>query len=291
MTNEAQSRHAAFQAMRYEVIPMKGIDEQVQCLPKGAVVTVTCSPRHGIDKSIELADRYRQLGYHAIPHMAARLVRDRRHLAQLVERLTALGLEEVFVIAGDEARPEGEFEGALGVLEAMADLPQRPQRIGIGSYPDGHPLLKPEQLTASLKAKQPYASYMVTQLCFDAEKIATWLADMRDQGITLPVYVGIPGLVERRKLFEIALRIGVGDSARFIRKHTNMAQELMAHDRYDPWELIMAILEAVDRRGLEVAGFHVNTFNQVCATVDWRQECLDRLAVGAGDADPASRGR
>jgi methylenetetrahydrofolate reductase (NADPH) len=268
--------------MRYEVIPMKGVDDQVRCLSPGAVVTVTCSPRHGIERSVAMATQYRHLGYRAVPHVAARLVRDRVHLQAVAQSLEEAGLKEVFVIAGDEAQPAGSFVGALDVLRGLHEIDPSGWRIGVASYPDGHPMLSAAQLMEALAAKQPYAAYMVTQLCFDAEKIASWLAEVRERGIGLPVYIGIPGWVDRRRLWEIALRIGVGESTRYLRRNTHVAQELLAHDRYDPAPLIEAVLEAVERRGLAVAGFHVNTFNQVCATVEWKQRWLAELNAAKG---------
>ena len=63
-----------------------------------------------------------------------------------------------------------------------------------------------------LKAKQPYASYMITQMCFDPEVIVEWLRRVRAEGVDLPVHLGVPGVAERAKLLKIALKIGVGQS-------------------------------------------------------------------------------
>ncbi|WP_416140152.1 hypothetical protein ACM26W_07225 [Halomonas sp. HK25] len=40
-------------------------------------------------------------GFRVVPHLAARLVRDRPHLIGLLERLAALGVEDAFVVGGD----------------------------------------------------------------------------------------------------------------------------------------------------------------------------------------------
>jgi len=79
---------------------------------------------------------------------------------------------------------------------------------------EGHALIDDEELDRALMDKQPFASCVVTRLCFDADAILGWISDIRHRGIRLPVYVGLPGVVDRKKL----LKVGVGDSARFLKR-------------------------------------------------------------------------
>lgn len=69
-----------------------------------------------------MATQYQQLGYQAVPHVAARLVRDREHLQAVAQKLQEAGLKEIFVIAGDEAQPAGSFVGALDVLRGLHEI-------------------------------------------------------------------------------------------------------------------------------------------------------------------------
>ena len=41
---------------KFEIIPLKGIQEKSEALPAGSTVTVTASPAKGIDATIELAE-------------------------------------------------------------------------------------------------------------------------------------------------------------------------------------------------------------------------------------------
>jgi methylenetetrahydrofolate reductase (NADPH) len=82
---------------------------------------------------------------------------------------------------------------------------------------EGHALIDDEELDRALMDKQPFASCVVTRLCFDADEILGWSSDIRHRGIRLPVYVGLPGVVDRKKLLQVSLKVGVGDSARFLK--------------------------------------------------------------------------
>lgn len=66
----------------------------------------------------------------------------------------------------------------------MAQSNHRFGQIGVAGYPEGHPFIDDHQLLNALREKEPFASYMVTQMCFDAKTIVHWIADMRQQGFT-----------------------------------------------------------------------------------------------------------
>ena len=125
-------------ATRFELLPIRGMREAAAALPAGAVVTVTCSPRHGLERTLEASEWLVGAGFQAVPHLAARLMRDRHHLERLLAQLAALGIEDVFVVGGDAERPVGDFPHGLALLEAMAALSTRPERVGVPAYPEGH---------------------------------------------------------------------------------------------------------------------------------------------------------
>jgi methylenetetrahydrofolate reductase (NADPH) len=253
--------------VRLELIPIAGFEAQVEQLPPEAVVPVTCSPRVGIEGTLRSSEYLRDRGHRPVPHIAARMVAGSSHLRDIIGQVNGSGLSEIFVIGGDIKDRVGPWEGGVELLEELTTFEHHVERIGIPAYPETHPVIGRAALTAFLKAKQPYAAYMVSQICFDPEVILAWLADMRSQGVTLPLYVGIPGPMEVRKLLGTSLRIGVGASARFLTKQRGLAAKLLS--RYQPDHLVSALAPYLDDPDYGIAGFHVNTFNQVKATAEW----------------------
>jgi methylenetetrahydrofolate reductase (NADPH) len=254
---------------RFELLPLRGIEAQVAALPAGATVSITCSPRHGIDHTLELSERLAALGYRVIPHLAARMVRDRGHLERIVERLAVAGIDEVFVIGGDAPSPIGIYRDAGELLEALSELPPAIVRIGIGGYPEGHAFIPEAKLLEALRANQPRADYVTTQICFDADALVAWIKAIRKAGIVLPVIVGLPGVVDRRRLATIALGVGVGPSLRYLSGHARELARLARARLYDPTELAGAVAAHLDEPGLHIAGVHLFTFNRVEATRRW----------------------
>ena len=269
---------------RFELIPMEGVGERAAYLPKGARVAISCSPARGVQGTLAFGEELLHRGFRIVPHLAARLVADRAHLEEIVRRLEDLGVKEIFVIGGDAKKPVGAFSSAFELLSAMVDLGHRFERVGIGGYPEGHPVIDDKTLLQALLAKRPFATYVVSQMCFDAGAILDWITDVRRRGMDLPVYVGLPGAVERKKLLRVSLKIGVGDSARFLTRHTNVLTEFLRSGRYSPNGLIKDLAPYIGDRDYNIAGFHIYTFNQVQSTEKWRQKMLgfERADSAAG---------
>jgi methylenetetrahydrofolate reductase (NADPH) len=251
------------------VIPARGIEQKVAALPYASTVTVTASPALGLDRTIDVSVALAARGFHVVPHLAARMVAGRSHLERLVQRVEGSGIHEVFVVGGDADPPAGGYREAGDLLQELTGLPHPFVRVGIGGYPEGHPLIADDALLEALHRKQPFATHLVTQMCFDAGALARWVREIRAEGVDLPVVVGLPGVVERRKLAEISLRTGVGASLSYLRKHGRQIITLARSRRYDPTGLAGEVAEYAVDPALGIRGAHLFTFNQVEQTRDW----------------------
>jgi methylenetetrahydrofolate reductase (NADPH) len=252
---------------RFEVLPFDDIVDEAARLPHPIRVTITCSPKHGPDRGLETAGRMRQLGHSLTVHIAARMVRDRDHLDQLLAGMGDAGIEDLFLIAGDVEEPVGEYSSAMELLTLVADHPERPELVGIAGYPEGHPLISDDGLERALRAKSPLADYVVTQMCFDAETLRGWIARERERGLDLPVVIGMPGKVTRRKLLRMSARIGVGPSLDFLRKQKGLRALLSRRSTAD--RLFDEVAPLLDDPQLAVAGFQYFTFNELLQTWEW----------------------
>jgi methylenetetrahydrofolate reductase (NADPH) len=266
-------------------MPIKGALEAANHLPANAEVTVSCSPTLGIENTLALAEELSRRGFRVVAHLAARLVTGKGHLNKLLRRMEDGGLREVFVVGGDSKVPAGPYASGLSLLKAMSRLGAGIERVGVPAYPEGHPLVAEEKLMRALLAKQPFASYAVTQICFEPAKVLGWLAHARERGLKLPVYVGIPGVLDRKKLLRIALKMGIGDSARYLRKQPGVTKRLTARDGYTPDALVRSLVPHVGDTERGIWGFHLSTFNQAEATERWWRDMLapfDREEVREG---------
>jgi methylenetetrahydrofolate reductase (NADPH) len=268
--------------VRFEVLPLDRTVGEAERLSLPLQLTVTCSPKHGPDRTVEVAGRLRALGHSVTPHIAARMVRDETHLDSLLAAIADAGLDGMFLIGGD-AGTQGPYASAGELLSEIADHPRRPGAIGIAGYPEGHPLISEEALDAALQEKSHLADYVTTQMCFDPGAVRSWIVRQRENGLSLPVMVGIPGKVTRRRLVEMSARIGVRQSVSFLRKQRGIRRLLSGCSTVD--RLYDGLAPTLTDRNLGVAGFHFFTFNQLVDTWEWYQR---RDGVSASHAsEPA----
>lgn len=267
---------------RHEVLPTPDIEEKVlRHLAPDRVVTVTASPAKGLDATVDLAERLSKEGYAVVPHLAARMVRDRGHLAELCDRLTTAGVREVFVPAGDKSPPEGDYYAALPLLEDLTALGRPFAEVGITGYPETHPLISDDITIQAMWDKRAHATVIVSNLVFDPAAVDSWLGRMRARGMTLPVWLGLPGPVDRAKLLGMATKIGVGDSTRFLVKHKGAMLRLAAPGGFTGERFLEQCAPALVRPDAGVVGLHLYTFNQVEQTEQWRRSLLERLEAEA----------
>ena len=269
---------AALEHVRYEVLPLDGIaDKVVAHVPREIKVTVTASPARGLDATLALAETLLGAGYRVVPHLSARLVRDGAHLEAILDRLQAAAVREIFVIAGDAHTPAGDYASAAALLQAMGERRAIFEAIGISGYPESHHLISDEETIAAMFAKEPFATHIISQLCFDPAVTAAWIRAVRERGTQLPIWIGVPGRVERQHLLRVSLKVGLGESVRFLRGHRQWLRRLALHRRYSPTHLLEALAGAIADPDARVAGLHVYTFNELEETERWRRQLLERM--------------
>ena len=263
-------------APRFELIPLKNAMDAAAALPDRATVTVTASPSHGIESTVELAELLAANGHAAVPHLSAHMIRDRAHLAELLDRCRAAGFREAFVVGGDAQDP-GEFHDGLSLLRAMHEMGHPFDAVGAPGYPEGHADIAAERLVEVLLDKQPFVSYVATQMCFNPAAITGWIAEMRRRGLTRPVHMGTPGVADLTKLMTVSARIGIAESARYLKKNRRMVGRLLTPGKFGPDALLEGMAPAFADPGANITSLHVFTFNQVAATVEWQTRMLEAL--------------
>ena len=266
-------RLGLIEGLTFEVIPLKSLDAAIEALPAGSRVSVTASPVKGQDATCEITERLLGLGHEAIPHISARMVPDRAWVTWLAGWLRSTGLSTMFLVGGDMESP-GAYSDAASFLRDLLECDHGLSAIGVTAYPHGHPLIADDVLHEALHAKQALLAsagvegYCSTQMCFDPGRIESWLRAERAAGLTLPVHLGLSGVVDRTKLLTMGARLGVGPSLRYLRKNRAAIAKLMTSPNYDPDHLLTALSPHLADLG--VTGLHVFTFNQVAATATWQ---------------------
>lgn len=283
----------------FEVFPAPGIEGAVsECVPRGSRIAVTHSPRQGLVRSGDIAAELSDRGFEPVIHIAARGVPSLGALSAVVETVAGRGVREAFLIGGDQERPAGPYRDAADLLAAVNGLGRPFARIGVAGHPEGHPHVADSVLMDALLRKQDLgADYVATQMCFDAAAWADWAEAYAAAGVNLPLSVGVPGVVDRKKLLRIGIRAGAGPSLRALRAQKGFAKRALGGRSYSPGKLLMD-LAALPGAHLDlVTSVHFFTFNNVRPTLAWAATVRpegdpERHAGGVGGAriDPQTGG-
>jgi methylenetetrahydrofolate reductase (NADPH) len=231
-----------------------------------------------LEPTLDLTERLTGHGYLAVPHLAARMVRDKSELAEICDRLTGKGITRVFVPGGD-ADPPGAYPDALSMLEDLAALGNPFAQVGITGYPESHPTIADDLTIQSMWDKRRFATHVVSNLTFDPAVLTNWVRRMRSRGITMPLLLGVPGPVDRAKLLSMAGKIGVGESTRFLAKHKGTFARLAAPGGFTGEKFLRKCAAELAAPEFGLEGLHVFTFNQVVETEKWRRELHEQLTT------------
>ena len=281
MRNKVATRNQTLQRLlthaRYEVLPTATTEEKVLAsVPHDVPVTVTASGAKGLEATLALAEAFSRHGYRAVPHLAARMVRDRTELVDIRARLAEAGISSIFVPGGD-VDPVGDYPDAFSLLEDLANLAQPFTHIGIAGYPESHPTITDDLTVQAMWDKRRHATHVVSNLTFDAAAIKNWVTRMRARGVAMPVLLGMPGPVDRTKLLAMASKIGVGESTRFLVKHKSTFARLAAPGGFTGQRFLEECASTAAKPDAGIEGLHIFTFNQIAETEAWRQDLLARL--------------
>lgn len=255
---------------RLEVLPTPSITAAVRNhSPQHRTVTITASESLGLEQTIDVSCDLRADGRRTIPHIAARMVQGRAHLEEIVGRLSEAGVDAIFVPGGDAAPGTGAYTSSLRLLEDLAQLDHPFRSVGVAAYPESHPTIPDAEVVRTLTAKHTFATEMVSNLCFDPDTMTGWIADVRDRGTALPLWLGVPGRVDAARLARVGARIGVGQSLRFLKGKVGTIARLITPGGYDTQKLLERMRVTLEDPAALVAGLHVYTFNEIERTEAW----------------------
>lgn len=260
-----------------EIFPTATIESKLDVLEPNSYIAVTCSPTKGVDMTLDMSERLAHRGFKVVPHIAAKMVRDKAHLREILKHLDDLPITSIFVPGGDADKAIGDYSSALELLRAISEFDHKFTEIGVATHPEGHPSVADDVMLEQLLKKQEFSNYLVTQMCFNAGALGEWFHVIRDAGVTLPAWLGLPGVSERSALITTSLRIGVGDSLRYLRKRGRIAMRLMKYKTYRPDELLFDLAPYLADPFYNIAGHHIYCFNQVVQTEQWRHKFLESL--------------
>jgi methylenetetrahydrofolate reductase (NADPH) len=260
-----------------EVTPgdRRSIDSAGRLLEPGTEVFIASLPSDSADSLLDAAVRLRHAGLKPVPHIVARNIAHRIDLDTLLRRLAAgAGVERMLVLSGDRDKPLGDLHSSLQILESGMIEKHGIRSVAVSAYPEPHPRISEQELLDARNAKLAIARRaglglsFVSQFCFDPAPIIGLARQLRRDGVTEPLRVGVAGPASRAALLKFALRCGVGPSIRALKNRPSNARNLLAGDT--PSALLTEIADVQHRdTELGIEGVHFFSFGSIRSTVNW----------------------
>jgi len=162
-------------------------------------------------------------GIPVIPHIVCS-GSTREDIEYMLLDLQFLGISDVFLLRGDKAKEETNYQPTPGGYTHALELIDQVNRFNEGFFADGSPIkvqgkpfefgvaAYPEKheeapniesdIRVLLEKQRHGAAVAITQLFYDNEKFFTFLARARAAGVTIPI---IPGLKPLTKLSQLSV--------------------------------------------------------------------------------------
>ena len=250
------------------------VENAAGVIPAGTRINVTFLENEDLQMRVDAAEAVKRLGFTPVPHISARRITSQEHLEEFLAALRVIhATENVFAVGGDPAVPMGPYEDSLALIESGVLQQYGAKTISIGGYPDGHPDIAEDVLWSHLEKKAAALSRLeipgtiITQVEFDAHRVLSWVAEVRDHGVELPIRVGVPGPASVKLLLGFASRLGISTSTTIAKKYGLSVTNLLG--KAGPEHFIRDLQAGLDPAKHGVVKLHFYTFGGFKTTAEW----------------------
>jgi methylenetetrahydrofolate reductase (NADPH) len=219
---------------------------------------------------INTAKLIRQDGNIPVPHIPARQIKDKKELKNFLDALKSeANVCEVLLIAGSNKKPYGEFESSIQLIET-GYFNEGFKTIYFAGHPEGNVDIEKSNISldASLKLKQDFANntqtnvVLLTQFCFDSNQIIIWANKLREDGIHLPIEIGVAGPAKLTSLIKYSIDCGVGPSLKILENNFSNIAELAT--TYSPVDFLNDLIQKINaNKDANIQNIHFYPFGGI----------------------------
>jgi methylenetetrahydrofolate reductase (NADPH) len=250
------------------------VENAARVIPPGTRINVTFLENEDLAMRVAAAAAVKRLCFTPIPHISARRLKSQEMLEEFLTGLRDVGAtENVFSVGGDPAVPLGPYEDSLALIESGVLQQYGVKHVSIGGYPDGHPDIATDVLWSALEKKAAALSRLdlpgavITQVDFDVDRVLSWVAEVREHGVELPIRVGVPGPASVKLLLGFAGRLGISTSTTIAKKYGLSVTNLLT--KAGPENFIRDLRAGLDPGQHGVVKLHFYTFGGFKTTAEW----------------------
>lgn len=232
-----------------EVMPRTAakIEDFKALLPEGTRVYIAHIEGTPIEEMVETAKRLAADGFPVMPHFPARIIQDEATLADWIARYQGeANVDQALLLAGGVPKPHGDYHSSMQLLETGLFDKAGFKRLHVAGHPEGNKDIDPKggmkNVSEALEWKQKFSERtdaqmaLATQFCFEAGPVIEWANSLKENGINLPVHIGVAGPAKLQTLIKFSIACGVGASLKVLQKRAKDVSKLLLP--FEPTEFL-----------------------------------------------------
>ena len=238
-----------------EVVPNSAakVESFAEILPNGTRVYIAhLSEKEDIKTMVATAKRINEEGFSVMPHIPARIIKNKAMLAEWISMYkNEANVDQALLLAGGSSDVLGEFDSSMQLIETGLFDQAGFKRLHVAGHPEGSKDIDPDggskNVSSALSWKQEFSKRtdaqmaIATQFCFDADAVSQWAANIKNNGIDIPIHIGIAGPAKLQTLLRFSIECGIGPSMKVLTKRAKDITKLLLP--YKPTEILKGLAE------------------------------------------------
>ena len=223
-----------------EVMPRTAakIESFEEILPKNTRVYIAHIEGVPIKEMVQTAKRISLEGFNVMPHFPARIIKDKSTLEEWINIYQGeAGINQALLLAGGVDKPHGVFEDSMQLVESELFEKYNFKNLHFAGHPEGNKDIDNDgsnkNVDDALQWKQKFNERsdidiaITTQFCFEAEPVIEWANSLTNNGINIPIHIGVAGPAKLQTLIKFSIACRVGTSLKVLQKRAKDVKKLL----------------------------------------------------------------
>jgi len=267
-----------------EVVPNSAakIESFADLLPQNTRVYIAHLEKEDIRTMVSTAKRLSDEGFTVMPHFPARIIKNQSVLNDWISMYqNEAGVNEALLLAGGSTKPIGELDSSIQLIESGLFDKAGFKRLHIAGHPEGSKDIDPDggikNVSEALSWKQEFSKRtdasmaIATQFCFDADIVKKWADRIKEDGIDIPIHIGIAGPAKLQTLLKFSVECGIGASMKILTKRAKDITKLLLP--YKPTQILNDLAEYKSKDPeLNIEQVHFFPIGGIKQTTNWLEE-------------------
>ena len=228
------------------------IDNFADLIPKDTLIYIAHIEGTPIEDMTSTAKKINEQGFQPMPHFPARIIKDKNVLQDWISRYqNEADVKNALLIAGGANKPYGDYDSSIQLIESELFDKANFQNLHIAGHPEGSTDIDPDGTTKNVDealswknefSKRTDAEMAITtQFCFDSKTVIEWANSIKNNGIDIPIHIGIAGPAKLQTLIKYSIECGVGASIKILQKRALDLTKLLLP--YKPTSILSELAE------------------------------------------------